>query len=48
MSGLRFSDIPLKAYFSFSFPIYRLRNATLSRPKDWADRYWCLSRRDGR
>jgi hypothetical protein len=41
MSVLRRSDIPFKAYFSFSFPIHRLQEtpALLARPKDWADRY---------
>jgi len=41
MSGPRLSDIPLKAYFSFSFPIYRLREmpALSARPEDWDDRY---------
>ncbi len=41
MSGPRLSDIPLKAYFSFSFPILRLPEvpALTARPEDWAVRH---------
>lgn len=41
MSEVRLSDIPHKAYFSFSFPIRRLREmpGLLAQPEDWDDRY---------